>query len=69
MKTMTVNIEGMCCGGCVNSVQTVLKGMDSISSAVASIGKKNVTIEYETSEPSIDSLREAIASVGYKVAD
>ena len=69
LKSMVVSVEGMCCGGCVNSVQSVLKRMDSISNAVADIRKKNVTIEYETTEPSLGSVREAIASVGYKVVD
>ena len=46
MKTITLNIEGMHCGGCVKSVTRVLTELDGVQSADVQLeGKANITFD------------------------
>ena len=46
MKTITLNIEGMHCGGCVKSVTQVLTELDGVQSADVQLeGKANITFD------------------------
>lgn len=67
MKSITIKVEGMCCAGCANSVQTALNKVDSVVNSAADIVNKTVTIEYDGTEPDTDSLRKAVADSGYQM--
>ncbi|PYI37668.1 heavy metal transporter [Arthrobacter psychrolactophilus] len=65
--TITVNVSGMTCGHCVNSVTeelTELKGVESVTVDLNSGGLSEVTI---TSTLTLDSaeIGEAVAEAGY----
>ena len=65
--TITVNVSGMTCGHCVNSVTeelTELKGVENVTVDLNSGGLSEVTI---TSTLTLDSaeIGEAIAEAGY----
>lgn len=69
MNTTTINVSGMTCGHCVNSVTeelTDLKGVQSVSVNLNTGGTSEVTI---TSTLTLDpaEVSEAIAEAGYTV--
>lgn len=40
MQTITLNIEGMTCGGCVKSVTSILEGVNGVDKAEVSLEKQ-----------------------------
>lgn len=65
MKKITLQVEGMSCGHCVNSVEKALKGAGA--SGKVDLASKSVEVEYDETAISLDSLKEAIEEQGYEV--
>mgnify|MGYP000522210709 FL=1 len=65
MATVTLNIDGMTCGGCVKSVTKVLNGLDGVRSATVSLENKNAQVEFDEGKIQIAQLVEAVEDAGY----
>lgn len=65
MQTITLNIEGMTCGGCVKSVTKVLNGLDGVRSATVSLENKNAQVEFDEGKIQIAQLVEAVEDAGF----
>ena len=64
MKTITLNIEGMHCGGCVKSVTRVLTELDGVQSADVQLeGKANIT--FDENRVNVAQLIEVIENAGF----
>ena len=64
MKTITLNIEGMHCGGCVKSVTRVLTELDGVQSADVQLeGKANIT--FDENRVNVAQLIEVIEDAGF----
>jgi len=68
MKTITLNIEGMHCGGCVKSVTRVLTELDGVQSADVQLeGKANIT--FDENRVNVAQLIEVIEDAGFDVTE
>ena len=68
MKTITLNIEGMHCGGCVKSVTQVLTELDGVQSADVQLeGKANSTVD--ENRVNVAQLIEVIEDAGFDVTE
>lgn len=68
MKTITLNIEGMHCGGCVKSVTQVLTELDGVQSADVQLeGKANVT--FDENRVNVAQLIEVIEDAGFDATE
>ena len=68
MKTITLNIEGMHCGGCVKSVTRVLTELDVVQSAVVQLeGKANIT--FDENRVNVAQLIEVIEDAGFDATE
>ena len=68
MKTMTLNIEGMHCGGCVKSVTRVLTELDGVQSADVQLeGKANIT--FDENRVNVAQLIEVIEDAGFDATE
>jgi copper chaperone len=67
MQTVTIGIKGMTCGGCVASVQRVLKTLKGVSKVDVSLQKHQATIDYVPEEVDPPRLRAAIEGAGFEV--
>ncbi len=68
MKTITLNIEGMHCGGCVKSVTRVLTELDGIQSADVQLeGKANIT--FDENRVNVAQLIEVIEDAGFDATE
>lgn len=68
MKTITLNIEGMHCGGCVKSVTQVLTELDGVQSAVVQLeGKANIT--FDENRVNVAQLIEVIEDAGFDATE
>ena len=68
MQTVTLNIDGMTCGGCVKSVTRLLEGVEGVEKAEASLENKNAVITFDESKTDTDVLIDAVEDGGYDVA-
>lgn len=68
MKTITLNIEGMHCDGCVKSVTQVLTELDGVQSADVQLeGKANIT--FDENRVNVAQLIEVIEDAGFDVTE
>ena len=68
MKTITLNIEGMHCGGCVKSVTRVLTELDGVQSADVQLeGKANIT--FDENRVNVARLIEVIEDAGFDATE
>lgn len=69
MKTITFNIEGMTCGGCVNSVSNALKQVAGVSDVQVSLENQTATISFDDAQTNEQALKEAIDDTGFDVVN
>ncbi|MEZ7685125.1 heavy-metal-associated domain-containing protein [Neisseria flavescens] len=67
MQTVTLNIDGMTCGGCVKSVTRLLEGVEGVEKAEVSLENKNAVITFDESKTDTDALIDAVEDGGYDV--
>lgn len=68
MQTVTLNIDGMTCGGCVKSVTRLLEGVEGVEKVEVSLENKNAVITFDESKTDTDALIDAVEDGGYDVA-
>lgn len=65
MQTITLNIEGMTCGGCVKSVTSILEGVNGVDKAEVSLENKNAVVEFDPAQTNPAALIEAVEDGGF----
>ena len=68
METLTLNIEGMTCGGCVKSVTRILEGVEGVAKAEVSLEGKSPLIDFDPAKTSAAALIEAVEDGGFDAA-
>jgi copper chaperone CopZ len=70
VKTITLNVTGMSCDGCANSVRSALTQVEGVQVAEVSLDQKTAVLEVEDTVEAAD-LVGAVESAGYQatVAD
>jgi len=66
MKNVKLNVQGMSCGHCVNSIEAAVQSLGA--SAKVDLANNSVTVNYDESKVSLESIKEAIEEQGYDVA-
>ena len=69
METITMNVSGMSCGGCVASVTRVLKAVPGVSDVEVSLSPGTVKVSFDPARTAAPALRSAIEDAGYDVVD
>lgn len=67
MKTETLKINGMSCGGCAINVAGALKAVEGVADAHVSLEDKQATVDYDEARTSTEQLKSAIRHAGYEV--
>jgi copper chaperone len=65
MQSVTLKVEGMSCDHCVNAIEGALKALNG--KANVNLAQKTVQVEFNETELSLASIREAIENQGYEV--
>ncbi len=68
MQTVILNVDGMICSGCVESITRLLKAVDGVVSAAVSLENRNATVVFDETRTTPDVLREAVEDGGYDVS-
>ena len=66
MATTTLNIQGMTCSGCVNSVTRVLTGIAGVSRAEVDLAGAKAVVEYDAAQTNPAALAEAVDDAGFE---
>ena len=67
MQSVTMKVKGMTCGGCVASVERVLREVDGVGKVDVSLQRGEATVEYAPERADVAKLREAIEDAGFDV--
>ena len=67
MQTIIMNINGMTCLGCVNSVKNALEKISGVNGADVSLENEQVTIQYDAEKTNVNQFKEAIMEAGFEV--
>jgi Cu+-exporting ATPase len=67
--TMRVPIQNMHCGSCLMRIELALQTVPGVVSARASLGPNAADIEYQPEKVDFATIRKAIESAGYRVAE
>ena len=69
IQQSVINIQGMTCMGCVNSVKNALKNQPGIIEIDVTLDPSQATIQYDSATISVERLKEAILDAGFEVID
>ncbi len=67
MEKVLLNVEGMSCGHCKQTIEGALGEIDGVCHAIVDLKGKTVEINYDTSKVGLSALKEVIEDQGYEV--
>jgi len=68
MQHIILNVSGMTCGGCTNSVKRVLSALPGVGEVNVSLEHANTEVEFDPALASIEDLKKAIITAGFEVS-
>ena len=68
METITLDVKGMTCGGCVASVTRVLKALPGVDDVAVTLNPGAAKVTFDPARTGAPALRAAIEDAGYDVA-
>lgn len=69
VRTATLRVEGMTCGGCATSVKIVLKKLEGVKEAKVSYEEKRATVQYDPGKITPQQMARAIEEkLGYNAS-
>ncbi|XP_076147849.1 copper-transporting ATPase 1 [Alosa pseudoharengus] len=66
VKSVTLGVEGMTCGSCVQSIEQRIGGLPGVIHIQVSLELKNATVVFDHASQSPESLAEAIDDMGFE---
>ena len=67
MKNITLNVQGMSCGHCVNSIEGSVGELEGINQVNVNLNDAQVEVTFNESQVSLDKIKETIEDQGYEV--
>lgn len=65
METVTIQITGMTCSGCVRSITKVLNSVPGVEKAEVSLEKENAVVTFDETKTNADTLIATIEDGGF----
>ncbi len=67
MEHQVIQVEGMTCGHCVETVTKAVNGLKGIRQVNVDLDKKRVTVDYDESQVDLNTISSKIKEVGFEV--
>ncbi|MGE6720962.1 copper chaperone CopZ [Peribacillus frigoritolerans] len=67
MEKMTLNVKGMSCGHCINSIEGNVGELSGVTTVKVNLDSGTVSVVFNPNEVSIDKIKETIDDQGYDV--
>lgn len=68
METVTLNVSGMSCGGCVASVTRVLRALPGVDEVAVALEPGTAVVTYDPQRTGLPAFKRAVEEAGYEVA-
>ena len=65
METVIIKVNGMTCGGCVNSVRKAVAAVEGVSSVDVSLENARATVVYDAARAKPLAIKSAISDAGF----
>ena len=69
MNTLTLNVTGMTCMGCVNSVKNLVSALPGIADIDIDLASGKVNVKHDPAQTDATAIRAAIEDGGYGIAN
>lgn len=66
-QTKTLNVQGMSCMHCVNSVKKSVGALNGVSKVDIDLQGQKVTVFYDSEKVELDAIEKTIENAGYEV--
>ncbi len=67
MPNEIINVEGMTCGHCVETVKDSVNSLSGIKSVLVDLEKKQVNVDYDDTQIDLEEISSKIQSAGFEV--
>ncbi|MCL1698764.1 MULTISPECIES: copper chaperone CopZ [unclassified Lysinibacillus] len=67
MQNVTLNVQGMSCGHCVNSVEKSVGALTGVEQVKVNLADGLVDVAFDETKVSLDQIKETIDDQGYDV--
>jgi copper chaperone len=67
MIKAVLNVEGMSCSHCENAIKKAVGALDGVGSVAVDLNHNTVTVEYESSNATLERIKNEIEDQGYDV--
>ena len=68
MNTLTLNVTGMSCMGCVNSVKNLVSALPGVATIDIDLASGRVEVAHDPAQSDAAAIRAAIEDGGYGIA-
>ena len=68
MEHVILKIDGMTCGGCVASVERVLKAVPGVAAVKAQLRPGLAEVDFDPARTQVAALKTAVEAAGYDIA-
>lgn len=66
-EVQVLNVEGMSCSHCENSVKKAVGALDGVSNVTVDLKTKKVSVEFDADKVNVEAIKDAIEDQGYDV--
>jgi copper ion binding protein len=67
MTHKNIQVEGMTCGHCVETVTQAVNSLDGVTQVSVDLDKKQVSVDFDESRTDADAVSSKITEVGFEV--
>ena len=68
MQHIILDIAGMTCGGCTNSVKRVVSALPGVGEVNVSLEHANAEVEFDPALTNVEAMKNAIISAGFEIS-
>ena len=68
MENVTLRVDGMTCGGCVASVERVLKAVPGVVAVKVQLSPGLAEVNFDPARTQVAALKTAVEAAGYDIA-
>lgn len=67
MQNVTLNVQGMSCGHCINAIEGSVGKLDGVNQVKVNLDVAEVEVSFNETQVSLDKIKETIDEQGYDV--
>ncbi len=66
MKTEQINVDGMSCGHCVETIENAVGKMGGVNQVQVSLENKKVSVNFDENQTTIEDIKGKIVEAGFE---